>query len=247
MFLATDLDGTFLGGSEEDREKLYRIIKNNSGITLTFVTGRSLPSVLEVLQSGQIPFPNYFICDVGARVVNGQTLEPILPLQDEIEKRWPGEKPVEEILKGIEGLVRQQVPQHLRVSYFLEETGKLEEIEALVKSIGCEAVYSNKKYLDILPKSVSKGSTLSHLVKALGIDPELVLVAGDTLNDLSMFRCGFNGVAVGNSEFGLVNAIKYRNNVYHAQAEGAGGILEYMRRSDRFSAYLKEEASYCQQ
>ena len=39
--LATDLDGTFLGGSDEDRARFYRWIENNRDrVGLIFVTGR---------------------------------------------------------------------------------------------------------------------------------------------------------------------------------------------------------------
>lgn len=238
MLLASDLDGTFLGGNDRDKRLLYSIIHNEPQLKLVFVTGRSLPSVLTLLQETELPFPDYCICDVGATVVKGKSLEPVLPLQLNIRNRWPGDKIVEDLFKEIPGLVRQQVPQHLRVSYFLDQRSKLAGIETLANSIGCDAVYSNNKYLDILPKSVSKGSTLSQLLEAEAIDTKSVLVAGDTLNDLSMFQCGFNGVAVGNSEHRLIKATKGWHNVYHALAEGAGGILEYMRLSARFSVFL---------
>jgi len=45
MFLATDLDGTFLGGDPEERLKLYQFISSHPDITLTFVTGRGMESV----------------------------------------------------------------------------------------------------------------------------------------------------------------------------------------------------------
>lgn len=44
-------------------------------------------------------------------------------------------------------------------------------------------LYSAGRYLDFLPKGVNKGSTLHALVQHLGVDPNSVLVAGDTLNE----------------------------------------------------------------
>ena len=58
-----------------------------------------------------------------------------------------------------------------------------------------------------------------------------MLVAGDTLNDLSLFETGLKGVAVGNSEQGLMEKVAGRDNVHVAQSHGAGGVLEAI---DRF-------------
>ena len=83
-----------------------------------------------------------------------------------------------------------------------------------------------QRYLDILPRSVNKGSTLRGLVEHLGISHEDVMVAGDTLNDLSMYEAGFIGVCVGESEKGLISATESQARVYHAERPGCGGILE---------------------
>jgi len=56
--LATDLDGTFLGGSKEAREKLYRAIeKQKEAITLIFVTGRDLDFIREIVEKTRCQDP----------------------------------------------------------------------------------------------------------------------------------------------------------------------------------------------
>src|SRR5690554_6194109 len=77
LILATDLDGTFLGGSAEDQRRLYQTLRNMPGSVLIFVTGRGLESVLPLLGDPSIPDPDYIICDVGATVVHGETLQPV--------------------------------------------------------------------------------------------------------------------------------------------------------------------------
>src|SRR5690606_30613095 len=69
-------------------------------------------------------------------------------------------------------------------------------------------------------------STITALVRHLGVDPESVLVAGDTLNDLSMFDQGFRGVCVGESEPALLQATHDRARVLHSHQAGCGGILD---------------------
>lgn len=46
------------------------------------------------------------------------------------------------------------------------------------------------------------------------------------MNDLSLFETGLKGVAVGNAEPRLREAIADFDNVYRATRAGAGGILE---------------------
>ncbi|MFL1483321.1 glucosylglycerol-phosphate synthase [Marinobacter sp. LN3S78] len=226
MILATDLDGTFLAGDPENRLKLYQLISTHPDLTLIYVTGRGLESVLPLLSDPTLPQPDYIICDVGCTVVEGETQQPIIEIQAEIEKRWPGEHVVEDIMTAFEGLSRQEVPQERRCSFLCEPDAVTDEVRAAVEELSCDLLYSAGQYLDVLPPGVNKGRTLRDLVEHLGVDPENVLVAGDTLNDLSMYEQGFIGVCVGESEPALLDATESRARVYHATLSGCGGILE---------------------
>ncbi|MFV8818462.1 glucosylglycerol-phosphate synthase [Haliea sp. E17] len=226
MLLATDLDGTFLGGSLKDRNNLYQLISSHPDIDLVFVTGRGLESVLPLLSDPMIPKPRYIICDVGCTVVDGETLQPLHPLQAEIDCLWPGEHVVEQALQHIDNIQRQDVPQERRCSYFCEADAVTGEIHEIVAELECDLLYSADHYLDVLPRGINKGRTLTALVEHLGVDPARVLVAGDTLNDLSMFQQTFNGVCVGESEAALLESTRGRSRVFHAEAPGAGGILQ---------------------
>ena len=225
MLLATDLDGTFLAGDTEQRLKLYQLIAAHPEIKLAFVTGRGLESVLPLLADPTIPEPDYIICDVGCTVVDGHTQQAIQPLQGDIDKRWPSEHVVEQAVAHIPNLQRQDVPQERRFSFFCDADAISSELVDAVRELDCDLLYSANLYLDILPKGVNKGSTLRGLVEVLGISDEDVLVAGDTLNDLSMYEHGFIGVCVGDSEPALLSETENRARVYHADQPGCGGIL----------------------
>lgn len=230
MLLATDLDGTFLGGSDEDRSALYHLINKHADIKLVFVTGRGLHSVLSLFTGERmIPVPECFICDVGATILNGYTHEPIDPIQSDIEKRWPGKQKVLEQLKDIPGLIPQEVPQERRCSFFFDEHINKEKLKLGIDALGCDLIMSADKFADVLPKGVNKGSTLKRYIELINYPGKDVLVAGDTFNDLSLFETGYNAVAVGNSEKGLIQATFNKSNTYHATKEGAGGILEAMQ------------------
>jgi glucosylglycerol-phosphate synthase len=96
-----------------------------------------------------------------------------------------------------------------------------------------DVLHSAGQYLDVLPQGISKGSTLRRLVTAIGMDAQDVLVAGDTLNDLSMFEEGFPGVVVGGAESRLTQAVGHLPTVRVATAPGAGGILGVLRDDGR--------------
>ena len=226
MLLATDLDGTFLGGSAEHKHQLYQLIKNEPSVKLVFVTGRGLESVLPLLKDEAIPTPDFIICDVGSTIADGHTLQPIQPLQSYIKQKWPGADVVHEKMKALPQLKYQLVPQQRRSSYFIADESLLPQAKQLAAEIDCDIIYSAGKFLDVLPKGVNKGSTLSMLIQHLQVPEQEVLVAGDTLNDLSMYQCGYNSVVVGKAEQKLIDATKSLNNVFLAEIAGAGGILE---------------------
>ncbi len=226
MLLATDLDGTFLAGDPDNRQRLYQLISAHPEIKLVFVTGRGLEVVLPILSDPTVPVPDYIICDVGATVVDGHTRQAVLPLQTEIESRWPGERAVADAMARFDALERQEVPQQRRCSYFCGADAVSDEIRGIADELGCDVLYSADMYLDILPRGVNKGSTLHGLVAHLGVHPDEVLVAGDTLNDLSMYEAGFKGVCVGESEPALLEATRDRARVLHSRHTGCGGILE---------------------
>ncbi|MBL4822374.1 MAG: HAD hydrolase family protein, partial [Colwellia sp.] len=106
------------------------------------------------------------------------------------------------------GLTRQDVPQERRCSYFCEEGAVTEELSEIAATLNCDVLYSAGLYLDFLPKGINKGATLTALINHLELNSEDVMVAGDTLNDLSMYEHDFIGVCVGESEAGLLGATR---------------------------------------
>ena len=230
MLLATDLDGTFLAGDPANRQRLYQLVTAHPDIKLVFVTGRGLEVVLPLLADPTIPTPDYIVADVGATIVEGRDCVPVQPLQAGIESDWPGEHAVALAMSRFEGIERQEVPQQRRCSYFCTVDAVTDEIRAAVDLLGCDLLYSASLYLDVLPRGVNKGSSLKKLVDHIEIDPADVLVAGDTLNDLSMYEQGFKGVCVGESEPALLEATRDRAKVLHSRHTGCGGILEAIQR-----------------
>lgn len=224
--LATDLDGTLLAGSVEARRRVRTLFAHApAGAKLVFVTGRGLESILPLLSDPTIPRPDYIIADVGATIVDGE-LRPVDEVQGEIAARWPGSQAVLKALADFPGLVRQSVPQERRCSFLVSEEQVTPALRAAVDALGCDLLLSAGCYLDVLPRGVGKGPALLRLAQAAGFDPATIVVAGDTLNDLSMFETGLRGIVVGHAEPALVQQVRKWPLTHVAAGEGCDGILE---------------------
>ena len=90
-------------------------------------------------------------------------------------------------------------------------------------------IYSQDKYLDILPYRASKGKAIRYLSYKWNIALGNILVCGDSGNDEEMLRGELRGVVVGNYSPEL-NQLKGIRGIYFAEGKYAGGILEGIRK-----------------
>ncbi|RED11022.1 HAD-IIB family hydrolase [Pontivivens insulae] len=233
--LATDLDGTFLGGTTEDRQALYDWIeRHRESVRLVFVSGRDPMFITDLCESGSVPWPEFVIGDVGttiAQVANapegGKRIETIPALEHQIAHIWDNRgEPVRKALANAKGLSLQLTPFRYRVSYDFDPESYDGQAEKIVADMGLDVLISDNRFFDVLPPGVSKGPSLLRFLKHMGIAHDSVLVAGDTLNDLSMFQTGLQGAVVGGSEPELLSATADLPNSRHCTAIGAAGIAE---------------------
>ena len=66
--------------------------------------------------------------------------------------------------------------------------------------------YSSPYYMEIFPSASGKGSAVKKLCELTGINPALVVAAGDAQNDLSMIEAAGFGIAMPNGCDELKNA-----------------------------------------
>lgn len=224
--LVTDLDGTLLGGRRADRQRLRTALARHPEVVVVFATGRGLPSVREILRDPLVPRPRWIISDVGATVVDGEDFAAVEPVQEQVRAGWPGTGRVREALGRFPALAYQYgVSQDGRCSYYLAPEGLTAEITESVQALGCGWTYSADRYFDVLPPSASKGGALQALAEKLDWPMDSVLVAGDTLNDLSLFGLGSHGVIVAGAEPALLAAVAEDPRVQRPALPGAAGIL----------------------
>lgn len=235
--LATDLDGTFVGGSEQQRADLYAWIREHRDeVALIFVSGRGQAHMLELAQQVDLQ-PDYRIGDVGTTVEAGPQHAPdaheaLEPVWQWLRDAWPAHAPrrIEAVMSRHPRLRPQPVVGGRRMSYFYDDEPAALRAAGELRALGFDVLLSDNQYFDVLPRGVQKGPTLLRTLRALGLSAQRTLVAGDTLNDLSMFRTGLNGVAVANREPALDRALRGNSNVHLSALPGAAGVLQALQR-----------------
>lgn len=228
LILATDLDGTFLHGSDADKAFGYGLLRRHRDtVGLLYVTGRELERVTPLCADPSLPRPDHIIADVGTVAVDGATFEPFRSLQAWVEARWgDANGRVRALLAEEAGLTLQPVTPAWRVSYYYDPDHLNPATIDRIVAAGFDCLLSDERYLDVLPPGVAKGSMLLRLLDHLAVPRDTVVVCGDTLNDLSLFRTGLLGIVVGNAEAKLLDAVADRETVYCSAAPGIAGILE---------------------
>jgi hydroxymethylpyrimidine pyrophosphatase-like HAD family hydrolase len=228
LILATDLDGTFLGGDADQRRALYDFLESRrERLLLVYVTGRDLDFIDSLKSAGEVPAPDYVIGDVGTTVVTGDTFDAVDAVQDPISALWGDSSvKVRAMLDQEPGLKLQPGRFDRRVSYYYDPATLRPEAMRKVEQAGLQWLTSADTYFDVLPPGISKGPTLLRFLDTLGLDAERCLVAGDTMNDLSLFETGLKGVAVGNSEPRLKAELHRFPRTYSSPHPGCAGILD---------------------
>ena len=236
MVLATDLDGTFLGGSDADRDALYDWISaHRETVGLVFVSGRDPEFIERLCSDGRVPWPDFVIGDVGTTIAQMQDrkVTPIKALEDDIAAIWANRGPqVRAALDGHPGLRLQETDFRYRVSYDMDADAFDHSAVGIVEGMGADVLISDNRFFDVLPRGISKGPSLLRFVDHLGIARDRVLAAGDTLNDLSMLVAGTPAVAVGGAEQPLLDQLPVAPHIHRARAIGAAGIMEAIAHFD---------------
>jgi HAD superfamily hydrolase (TIGR01484 family) len=256
--LATDLDGTLipLEGNQQNRDDLQilgtQVVRRN--VTLVFVTGRHLDSVLGAIDEFRLPQPGWVICDVGTslfkRVVSG-TFEPVEAYQqhqDEIITSMPIFA-LRDLLRPIEGLRLQEEEKQGRFKLsFYARAADLGELVARIQQVldRADAPYSfihsidpfnGDGLIDLLPANVSKAHALSWWVQHTGRRLEDIVFAGDSGNDLAALTAGYRTILVGNADRELTEEVqtahrraRWDNRLCLTRGKATSGVLEGCRK-----------------
>jgi sucrose-phosphate synthase len=233
MFI-TDIDYTLIGEQNDQLQALLNLLnKNQAVLGFGVATGRSIDSCKSFLEKNGVHPPDIIITSVGAEIYYGKNYHHGKGWETHISAKWDREKIVD-LLKDFDFLSYQEEKNQRRfkVSYDMEPgKDRLAMIHERLLGNRCRytLIYSHNKHVDILPFRASKGKAIRYISYKWEIPLKNLLVCGDSGNDEEMLRGEPLGVVVGNYSNEL-EKLKGQRNIYFAEQECAGGILEGIRR-----------------
>jgi hydroxymethylpyrimidine pyrophosphatase-like HAD family hydrolase len=239
FLLAADIDGTMLGDRlGEAWLKAFRLDAAGSpagGFLLVYVTGRDFRSVMELVDEGQLPYPNFICSEVGTEIYDLSDPQNIIgeKYTTQVGPSWDPET-IYAMGEG-DGIRRQAPPDGpprlpaVRFQAGFDWDGQPHTLEAFFHRIAdlkfCQILPSHGQYIDVLPDVLGKGKAVEFLQKELSLDPERVVVAGDSGNDRQMFETKFKGIVPANA-LDELKAVTHQPWHYHSPLPAGRGVLE---------------------
>lgn len=200
--LIADIDNTLVGEPKSLAQLLDLLARHREQLVWGVATGRSLELTLEAITKFAITMPDIIITSVGTAIYYGSDLYFDKGWQHHICRHWKPDR-VREVLGKLPFLTLQEQTRQRshKISYFLDDDPDLlAQVHQALKTarLQCNVIYSHGHFLDILPYRASKGKAIKYLMYKYQFQPENVMVAGDSGNDLDMLRGPACGLVVAN-------------------------------------------------
>ena len=233
-FIIANIDNTLVGESNEHLSALLAMLQENRNhIGFGLATGRTFESATQFLKEHHVHLPDVLITSVGAEIYYGKSLHYGRGWKTHISAKWNREKIVS-LLKDFTFLKYQKadVQRRFNIGYEIEPAkDRLAMIHERLLKNQCRynLIYSQDKYLDILPYRASKGKAIRYLSYKWEIPLKNFLVCGDSGNDEEMLRGEPRGVVVGNFSPEL-KKLKGIRGIYFAKQKYSAGVLEGIKR-----------------
>ncbi|MEB3187924.1 MAG: HAD-IIB family hydrolase [bacterium] len=228
--LATDLDGTLIGDHDALQDFVECMAPARDRILIAYVTGRSLRSVLSVIENTAAPVPDFILPGLGSDIYRAPSWDSDWTWHDHLSRDWDRERVVS-IARQYGSLVPQPLENQAihKVSFHVRPPGCGRVVEDIrdrfmLESVPAKVVYSSGRDVDLIPLRGGKGEAVRHLVRHLGLTMDRVLTVGDSGNDEDMLRLGCHAAVVANAQAELHGNIP--GHVYRARSSHAAGILE---------------------
>lgn len=221
--LVSDVDNTLTG----DDEALYRfidLVTQTPGLIVGLNSSRPAASVRHTFAAFEWK-ADALITAMGTEVRIGG--EEIVAWSQQFEP-WDRRVVDREMAKlGFEAHP-PELQTRFKASFSVPGERNQRRAMAAIEATGLPAQYvsSGESDFDVLPPGAGKGRATAFLARQLGVPLERTIVAGDSLNDLTMFQVTRHGIVVGNARQELRRALGDVPGVYEATATHAGGVIE---------------------
>jgi sucrose-phosphate synthase len=227
--LVTDVDDTLTGDDEAMATLLERLESTDAKVGFGIATGRTLNEALALMKKLDVRVPDVLITAAGTELHYGKRLLPDRSWERQIRYRWDRDG-VDSVLSAIPGLSRvAESETKYRLRYRLDpvRAPSLREIRRRVRQEGLRVttILDHEVYLDVVPVRASSGLAIRFFCFKWNLEPQRLLVAGDSGNDWDMLSGDTLGVVVSNYTPEL-ERLRGRPRVHFAKNPHARGILE---------------------
>jgi sucrose-6F-phosphate phosphohydrolase len=230
---ATDLDGTLLGDVRALADLQGHLTARRPGMAVVYITGRSLPATLRLIETAGLITPDVIVAGVGTAIHHGPDWAGDTAWARRLAAGWQ-ERRIRDLAGEFPSLLPQGPgDQHaFKCSYRLAGIQALEVLPALTaaleeRQLPARLIYSSGRDLDIVPPAAGKAGALTFLVRQWGLPWSQVVACGDSGNDRDMLGLPCRAVLVGNC------TEEMRHDpppaAYRARAHCAAGISEGLR------------------
>ena len=227
--LVTDVDDTLTGDDEALAELLERLETTNAKVGFGIATGRTLDEALALMAELDVRVPDVLITAGGSELHYGTHLLPDRSWERQIRYRWDREEVAEFLGKipGLRPVAAASTKYRLRYQLDPEEAPTLREIRRQARQEGLRVttILDHEVYLDVVPVRASPGLAIRFFCFKWNLEPQRLLVAGDSGNDWDMLSGDTLGVVVSNHTPEL-ERLRGRPRVHFAKSAHARGILE---------------------
>lgn len=227
--LVTDVDDTLTGDAAALEELLERLDTCGAKVGFGIATGRTLDESLALMKELGVRVPDVMITAAGSELHYGTHLLLDRSWERQIRYRWDRDE-VDAVVSEMPGLERvPEATTDYRLRYRLDpaRAPSSREIRQRVRQTGLRVttILDHEVYLDVVPVRASPGLAIRFFCFKWNLEPERLLVAGDSGNDWDMLSGDTLGVVVSNHT-GELERLRGRRRVYFAQNAHARGILE---------------------
>ena len=230
FLLAADIDGTMLG--DEDGEIALKAFARDhrKSFVLAYVTGRYRSSVQKLVDEGRLPRPDFICSNVGTEI---DALDDPANLIGQKYTAQVGPKWDLETIYALgegDGIQRQDFSQEQPpFQAGFDWDGQPQTLAAFHSRLAhldhFHILASYDEFIDVLPGPLGKGQAVEFLQKELGLDPERVVVAGDSGNDREMFETEFRGILPVNA-LDELKAVAHPPRHYLSALPAGRGVLD---------------------
>ncbi|GAA3784541.1 HAD-IIB family hydrolase [Flavobacterium ginsengiterrae] len=235
--LVSDIDGTLIEPKFDNpglHDLKTHLINRTEKMAFAMASGRNLELVKKVIDEEQFPLPDFIICSVGTEIYYTNGTDYILDKgwAKFLSGRWKRDDIVNR-LKEVKWIKAQEdnAQNPYKISYYYEK--EQYDHDELIRVLGpnwykVNIIPSHGQFLDFIPKRASKGNAIKFLCRKWAIPLINVIAAGDSGNDIDMFRGPVKGIIVGNRSAELAE-YETTKSIYVAKTFASEGILEGLK------------------